>query len=253
MVREIKQLGEEILKEISELVIADSEYIQSVIGDLTDTLRETGGVGIAAPQIGVPLRIIVMEVKKNRRYPGRSDFPLTVLINPEYQILENTEEIDYEGCLSVPGMRGLVKRHQKIEVRYIDAEMIRRTLTLEGFPARIVQHELDHLNGMSFLNRVEDNKDLVSNDYYFSDIQPLEILKKEGEVSIQKFSKNFFVKILDLENKKLRIRLSKRIKKEEVLETLAFFDFSEGAEGKFEKEGIKVNYFEKSNGLQILK
>ncbi len=128
----------------------------TLITDMIDTMRATDGVGLAAPQIGVSLRVLVMEVDNSPRYPGRTAIPLSVLVNPE--IMSHSEEISsgWEGCLSLPGLRGEVERFESIQLTACDQNGQQISLHASGFKARIIQHELDHLNGILYPDRIRD-------------------------------------------------------------------------------------------------
>ena len=130
--------------------------LQALIRDMLDTLREANGAGLAAPQIGVLQRVVVFEVKDNPRYPGREPIPLTILVNPRITPLGEDTEEDWEGCLSVPGMRGWVPRHRRVRYTACDAEGRPLAREVEGFHARVVQHECDHLDGVLYPQRIRD-------------------------------------------------------------------------------------------------
>ena len=159
----IAQLGHAILRKRAievENILADD--CQQLIKKMMLTVAEAGGVGIAAPQIYHSLRIFIMCSKPNRRYPDAPLMEPTAMINPE--ILQGSVEKikEWEGCLSVPSMRGLVPRHNEITVRYFNQEGKEHKKVLTGFIARIFQHELDHLNGLTFIDQLESTKDLIS-------------------------------------------------------------------------------------------
>ena len=130
--------------------------IKTIVDDMRDTMKAKGGVGIAAPQIGHNLRIIMFGFDINARYPDEKPVPFTVLINPKIEILSNETVDGWEGCLSVPGLRGLVPRYKKIQYQGYDlnGELISRVA--ENFHARVVQHECDHLDGMLYPKRIKD-------------------------------------------------------------------------------------------------
>lgn len=132
--------------------------LKELIQNMKDTMEAKGGVGIAAPQIGCNKRVIMFGFEKSSRYPNESPVPFTVLINPTYQISSHELVDGWEGCLSVPGLRGLVPRYKKIEYSGFspDGELIRRTA--EDFHARIIQHECDHLDGVLFPYKLKDIK-----------------------------------------------------------------------------------------------
>jgi peptide deformylase len=130
--------------------------ILALIQDMKDTMEEKGGVGIAAPQIGCNKRVIMFGFEKNARYPNEKPVPFTVLINPTITILSSETVDAWEGCLSIPGLRGLVPRYNKIEYSGYDQEGQLITRVAEGFHARAVQHEYDHLDGILYPQRIKD-------------------------------------------------------------------------------------------------
>ena len=156
----IARLGDPILrKRAIEVDTAEisSLAIQTFIDDMIETMRDGEGVGLAAPQVHAARRIFIVEVKgANPRYPNRPQVPLTVIINPE--IIEHSAETedDWEGCLSIPDLRGRVPRWQSLILKGLDREGKPLTLEANGFFARVIQHELDHLDGIMFLERMED-------------------------------------------------------------------------------------------------
>ena len=158
-VREILTVGHPLLRERAREVSVEglrSSDVQQVIDDLIDTMRHANGAGIAAPQIGVPLRITTIEVNENPRYPYKPKIPLTVVVNPVIDFLDDeTVEIN-EGCLSVPNLRGTVSRYVNIRVRWLDREGREHDEIKRGLTAGTFQHEIDHLDGTLFLDRVSD-------------------------------------------------------------------------------------------------
>lgn len=148
-----------VCKKVVETDICSDEF-QTFLKDMVNTMREKNGVGIAAPQVGVSKRVFAMEVANNPRYPGRDSFPLVIIINPEIRILSNDTLDSWEGCLSIPGIRGQLKRAEHIELSGVDSHgnLYREQLT--GFPAIVAQHEMDHLNGILFIDRMTDLKTL---------------------------------------------------------------------------------------------
>lgn len=130
--------------------------LQKIIQDMLDTMKERNGVGIAAPQIGCNQRIIIFGFEHNSRYPEAATVPFTILINPMITILSDELVDGWEGCLSVPGLRGLVPRYNKIEYTGYDHTGQEITRTAEGFHARVVQHECDHLDGILYPQRIKD-------------------------------------------------------------------------------------------------
>ena len=158
-VRSILKMGEPLLLQETALVPVEkisSPEIQNIIQDMLDTMKAANGAGLAAPQIGIPLQIVVFGFEKNSRYPNEAPISQTILINPTITPLENTQEDGWEGCLSVPGLRGLVPRYTSIRYQGYDekGEIIDRSV--KGFHARVVQHECDHLIGKLYPTRIKD-------------------------------------------------------------------------------------------------
>jgi peptide deformylase len=150
-------MGDPRLLEIAEPVAAfGTRELESLLGDMRDTMQDLNGAGLAAPQIGVGLRVVIFGIEANPRYPGAEPVPFTVLINPELTALGEEMEEGWEGCLSVPGMRGLVPRYRHLRYTGLDAagRPIDRTVT--DFHARVVQHEVDHLDGILYPRRIRD-------------------------------------------------------------------------------------------------
>lgn len=164
----IIQLGHPTLRKIAEPVQnVLSEHTQQVINNMLQTVKVAGGVGIAAPQINCSVRIFIMCSKPNQRYPNAPLMEPTAIINPVIIQKSNEMEKDWEGCLSVPSLRGLVPRHKTITVEYIDQKNNKQSKTFTDFVARIFQHEIDHLDGVTFVDRVETPKDLYSESEWF--------------------------------------------------------------------------------------
>ena len=156
-VRPIRKMGDPVLLQKSQPVTAfDTPALKQLIADMFDTMAALNGAGLAAPQIGVLQRVVIFGVESNPRYPDVEPVPTTVLINPVLEPLDRTQEDGWEGCLSVPGMRGLVPRYRTLRYRGVDAQgkPIERVAT--GFHARVVQHECDHLDGILYPMRIED-------------------------------------------------------------------------------------------------
>ncbi|MEI6065518.1 MAG: peptide deformylase [Pseudanabaena sp. ELA748] len=176
------QVGNPILRQISQ-PIADvgDRQIQQLIDQMLVTLQESNGVGLAAPQIGRSLQLIIIASHPNQRYPHAPKMEPTAMINPE--IIAHSEETEkgWEGCLSMPMVRGLVPRYRNIEVAYINRQGDRQTVKLTDFVARIFQHEYDHLQGKVFLDRVETNLDLVSESEYFKILQSTVPITTDGD------------------------------------------------------------------------
>lgn len=157
-VLKIREVGDPILEKISEEVDIkniDKEVLE-IIEDLKSTLEFGTGLGIAAPQIGVNKRIIVVGAKKeNAKYNDEEDIPVTAMINPTWIKLSEETDIQYEGCMSVPTIRGKVERYKNIELIYYDESGKKIIKQINGFFARLIQHECDHLDGKVFLEKVK--------------------------------------------------------------------------------------------------
>ena len=167
-ISEIAQLGAPVLRLQAQVVTEPrSAEIQQIIETLQDTLAATQGVGIAAPQISISKRIIIIASRPTTRYPSAPLMEPTVMINPTFQTLSDTREEDWEGCLSVPGIRALVPRFTEILTNYTNQKGDLVEVRLEGFVARVFQHEFDHLEGTVYLDRVEDNRDIFAESEYF--------------------------------------------------------------------------------------
>lgn len=164
---EIAKIGNEVLKEVAKSIeTLEDEKLQSFIDSLIATTIAANGVGIAAPQVSESIRLFIVASRPNIRYPQAPLMEPTVMINPE--IVSHGAQIakDWEGCLSVPGLRGLVPRYTQIEVKYCDRQGNPQTQTLTDFVARIFQHENDHLNGVLFIDRLESDADLYTEEEY---------------------------------------------------------------------------------------
>ena len=156
-VREILKMGDPRLLRIADPVrVFDSAELHALIADMFDTMEAANGAGLAAPQIGENLQLVIFGVTKNLRYPDAAPVPHTVLINPVIEQLGDAEEEGWEGCLSVPGLRGVVPRFARIRYRGLDpvGRVIEREA--DGFHARVVQHEVDHLIGRLYPTRMRD-------------------------------------------------------------------------------------------------
>lgn len=160
----VARMGHPVLRQIAAPVSPDeigSDSLQRLIDDMIDTCREYDGAGLAAPQVHVSLRVVLMEVHDNPRYPDAEDLPLTVVINPEIEHVDDTRQMVWEGCLSVPDLRGLVPRSTGIRLTGLDRNGEPLDVTLDGFPAAVVQHECDHLDGKLYLDRMESMESLA--------------------------------------------------------------------------------------------
>lgn len=174
--REVIRMGNPILRQVAQAVTREeilSSDFKILIKDMFDTMAEEDGIGIAAPQIGISKKVAIVGVPKdNPRYlevemdeDDEDDFDVVVVVNPKITVLDDSTMGFWEGCLSVPGLRGYVERPSKIRVDFMDLDGEEQTLEVEGFGAIVFQHELDHLDGVLYVDRVKDNK-LSFNDEY---------------------------------------------------------------------------------------
>ena len=156
-VREVLRMGHPVLREKAKPVEAfDTAELHALVGDMKDTMASLNGAGLAAPQIGVSQRVVIFGVTSNPRYPDAEEVPFTVLVNPKLTMLTREVEDDWEGCLSVPGMRGVVTRYTKLRYTGFDERGQPIDRVAEGFHARVVQHEVDHLDGILYPMRMTD-------------------------------------------------------------------------------------------------
>lgn len=156
-VKETLKMGHPLLLQVAEPVENfNTPELDTLIGDMYDTMEALDGAGLAAPQIGVSKRVVIFGVEANPRYPHVEPVPRTVLINPVIEVLSDDKESGWEGCLSVPGMRGLVPRYTTIRYTGFDQHGNSIEREASGFHARVVQHEVDHLDGILYPQRIED-------------------------------------------------------------------------------------------------
>jgi len=167
-IKPVLRMGDPRLLEPSRPVERfDTPELHALIADMEDTMKALNGAGLAAPQIGVGLQVAIFGVEHNPRYPDAEPVPYTVLINPVLDPIDAEMEEGWEGCLSVPGMRGLVPRHRRL--RYRGYDQYRRAIdrSVEGFHARVVQHECDHLAGILYPMRIQDLRNFGFNEELF--------------------------------------------------------------------------------------
>lgn len=170
MIRDVLKMGDPRLLEKSRPVEAfATPELRELIADMRDTMAHLNGAGLAAPQIGVPLRVVVFGVKKNPRYPDAEEVTDTVLINPVIAPIGDEIEEAWEGCLSVPGMRGVVPRFRRLRYQGFDESGNTIDRSVEGFHARVVQHECDHLDGILYPMRIRDMSRFGFVDVLFPD------------------------------------------------------------------------------------
>jgi peptide deformylase len=167
-VREVLRMGHAVLRERASPVekFATPE-LRDLLRDMQDTMAAKNGAGLAAPQIGVSQRIVIFGVQSNPRYPDAEEVPFTVLVNPKIVLLTKEVEEGWEGCLSVPGMRGLVPRYTRLRYTGFDVEGNPIDRIAEGFHARVVQHECDHLDGILYPQRMTDMSRFGFNEELF--------------------------------------------------------------------------------------
>ena len=157
MIRQVLRMGDPRLWQTSLPVAQfNAPELHQLLQDMRDTMAHLNGAGLAAPQIGVQLRVVIFGVKSNPRYPGIDEVPDTVLINPVLTPLADEVEEGWEGCLSVPGMRGWVPRWRRLRYKGVDQFGKPFERDVEGFHARVVQHEVDHLDGVLYPMRIRD-------------------------------------------------------------------------------------------------
>jgi peptide deformylase len=172
-VREILKMGDARLLRIAQPVAAfDTPELHALVADLFDTMEAAQGAGLAAPQIGVDLQVVIFGFARNQRYPDAPPVPLTVLCNPVIEPLNSAMEDGWEGCLSVPGLRGVVPRHARIRYRGFDPTGAPIEREAEGFHARVVQHECDHLIGRLYPTRMTDLTKLGFTSVLFPELDP---------------------------------------------------------------------------------
>jgi peptide deformylase len=172
-VREILKMGDPRLLRIAQPVRDfRSRELKALIDDMFETMRAVNGAGLAAPQLGVDLALVIFGFASNQRYPDAPPVPETVLINPQIEPIGDAQEEGWEGCLSVPGMRGVVPRFARIRYVGFDADGQRIDREAEGFHARVVQHECDHLVGTLYPMRIRDFSRFGFTSVLFPDLDP---------------------------------------------------------------------------------
>jgi peptide deformylase len=169
-IRQVLKMGDPLLLNVAEPVNDfKSQTLKDLIEDMQDTMHALNGAGLAAPQIGVSLRVVIFGVQKTPRYPDAEEVPYTILINPKLTFLGDEMDEGWEGCLSVPGMRGLVPRFKKLRYQGYDLNHNLIDRTVSDFHARVVQHECDHLDGVLYPMRIEDLSNFGFSEVLFPD------------------------------------------------------------------------------------
>ncbi|WP_426114360.1 peptide deformylase [Massilia sp. PWRC2] len=172
-VRDILKMGDPRLLRMAEPVTEfDTPAMRALIADMFDTMHAANGAGLAAPQIGVNLQLVIFGFKDNQRYPDAPPVPQTVLINPLLTPLSDEMDEAFEGCLSVPGLRGVVERFTRLRYEGVDQFGAPIVRDAEGFHARVVQHEVDHLHGVLYPMRITDFSRFGYTSVMFPDMQP---------------------------------------------------------------------------------
>ena len=173
MIYPILKMGDPRLLKVSETIKEfDTTALHQLIADMFETMQHANGAGLAAPQIGVNLQLVIFGFKQNPRYPDAPNVPETVLINPVLTPLSEETDEGWEGCLSVPGMRGLVPRWSKLRYEGFDQFGNRISRDVDGFHARVVQHETDHLNGVLYPMRIRDLSKFGFTEVLFPELDP---------------------------------------------------------------------------------
>jgi peptide deformylase len=175
MIREILRMGDPRLWQPSRPVERlPSPELDALLADMRETMRAANGAGLAAPQIGVPLRVVIFGMEFNPRYPDAPPIPWTELVNPVLTPLGDDVEEGWEGCLSVPGLRGVVPRFARLRYDGFDPRGQRISREVDGFHARVVQHECDHLDGILYPMRIRDFSRFGFTDVLFPDVAAVE-------------------------------------------------------------------------------
>lgn len=167
ILRQIAQLGQPVLRGVAARIADPADpVVQMLIDDMLVTVVEAEGVGIAAPQVYEPLSLFIVASRPNPRYPLAPRMEPTAMINPELLWVSDEQEKGWEGCLSIPGLRGLVPRHKRIGVRYLNRKGEQCEEEYADFLARVFQHEFDHVQGVVFIDRLESTLELVTEKEY---------------------------------------------------------------------------------------
>ena len=172
-IREVLRMGHPVLREKAKPVDKfGTPELRALFEDMKETMAAKNGAGLAAPQIGVSQRVVIFGVDHNPRYPDAEPVPFTVLVNPKLVMLTREVEEDWEGCLSVPGMRGVVPRYKRLSYRGVDENGTPFEREVSDFHARVVQHEVDHLDGILYPMRVTDFKRFGFTSVLFPELDP---------------------------------------------------------------------------------
>jgi len=176
---EVTMLGNPILRnETAEVTMIQAKELQRLIDNMITTVKKVHGVGIAAPQVNKSIRLVIIASNPNERYPHAPKMKPLPVINPKILFVSQTMTKGWEGCLSIPGIRGLVPRYDSLTVEYTTRTGKKKIQTFSGFVAKIFQHELDHIDGKVFLDRVEHTTDIISEKEYLKQMKS-KLLKKQ--------------------------------------------------------------------------
>lgn len=173
-VREVIRMGHPTLRRVAEEVPTaelGSAQLRDLIADMVDTLHDAGGIGLAAPQIGESVRVAIVEIGESAA-SGLQLVPLTMFVNPTVEVRDRTTAGHWEGCLSVPGLRGYVERPQHVRVGFFDLHGQRRSMDAKGFLATVLQHEFDHLDGTLYIDRISDSRKLAFEEEFVRHVLP---------------------------------------------------------------------------------
>lgn len=185
-IRKVARMGHPVLRQVGRELTPEeikSPELQRLIGDMIETMHEYGGIGIAAPQVHESLQLTVIEFDEDSdRYPDMGDQPLLVICNPKIKVLDSKEQSFWEGCLSVPELRGLVPRPRKVQIDYLNENAEPKQIIAEDFLATVFQHELDHLQGKLFIDRIQDMTKLSFIEEYQRYLAPSQTGEDEGEL-----------------------------------------------------------------------
>ena len=169
-IREVTRMGNPILRKESEDLTPKeilSAETKELLQDMYDTMKEESGIGIAAPQIGVSKKVALIAVpEESERYPEAEESPILYIFNPKITVLDDELQGFWEGCLSVPGLRGFVERPRKVQIDFLDINANHQSIVIEGFLATVFQHELDHLFGKLYVDRISDMSKLTFNEEF---------------------------------------------------------------------------------------
>jgi len=168
-VKKVIRMGHPTLRQVAQNVSMEelhSPEFKVLLQDMYETMKTEGGIGIAAPQINVPLQVTLIELPEHSRYGDMAGTPLMIIINPQITILEETLQGFWEGCLSVPGLRGYVERPRKIKVEYLNEKGEQKSIIAEDFLSTVFQHELDHLFGKLYIDHIKDMTQLSYNEEF---------------------------------------------------------------------------------------